>query len=168
MDLWRSTGFCRRCLQRFAAGERGDLEATEYERIVTHTGDCPPHVHNPAGAVCWRVEGGGVYEEPPVGPEPGRPGRVTLSRHLITEEPPEDAPGYGASNITVSFVGVVVARACWNGWDGDQYGDGDGYGPMAAFLWRVATHEEAAPVLDAALENPEPPVSIGAVKGPLR
>lgn len=122
-------GPCEVCWQEVPA-RKGHLVGRHGDRHLVHAGTCPPNPLNPTGAPTWTLTGEDC--DYPVG---------TVARVTLPDGPPEgpgwrELPGDGSE---VSVIGVVIAVACrpWSA------GHGDG----VTSVWRVATDEEAAPVL---------------------
>ena len=138
-------GVCARCLQTVPAGE-GHLSGGPGHWTVTHPGDCPPHPLNPDKSPTWLItstlhEPGPTYHSVPATPHARRvevwafPGRTPV---------PETAPGYRRDGDRVSFIAVTLAESA-----GVEYSvDDEEHVHVTRTLVRVATPEEAAPVLD--------------------
>ncbi|GAA4209390.1 hypothetical protein GCM10022252_75850 [Streptosporangium oxazolinicum] len=140
-------GPCTSCLQEVPAGT-GELHGGPGNWSVKHRGSCPPHPLNPTGAPTWRITSSnspthGFREE---GWAAGTVFRATLWNTPAEKLPAETVPGYARlDEQRVTFVAVSVAYTAYREKD---YDDDEWYTYRKTIL-RVATPEEAAPVLAA-------------------
>lgn len=133
----RRAGACELCWQHIPAG-KGHLLGPRGDRHLVHPGDCPPNPYNPDDERTWTLRQRApeiVHDYPP-----GTVARVALPNG------PADGPGWRplpGMTTEVSVIGVVVAAAVRR--QQDEHGRWE---DEITTLWRVATPDEAAPVLD--------------------
>lgn len=138
----RWPGLCEVCRQEVPA--RGGVMVGEPgHRRLMHRGDCPENPYNRDRADTWIIreveagEGALLYDYPA-----GVIARVQLP------DAPEDAPGYRPMVGGASVVGVVTAVTVGrHRWEHPDPLVKDTWEDTVTTVWRLATPEEAAPIL---------------------
>lgn len=140
----RLPGNCANCGQHIPiAGGLAVNDGTGW--VVRHDGDCPANPHNPNSAPTWRISLGEGY-----GGSPFTPGS-TFRWTWPTDNPdPATVPGgrlepRGLSGIVTAVTGGLH----YYREDGMSFGVGDEAGHVYWADVRIASDEEAAPVLEA-------------------